>query len=73
MRIVSQSKELSVNLEHVLLMVDDKVLMAKWSDGKIYVLGRYRSEECAIEVLNDIHDAIWHESEVFFMPPIESV
>ena len=74
MRIISQDGKVSVDFYQVMMMVDDKFVQARWVDGKIYVLGRYRSEECAREVFDDIHTAYnLDESDVFHLPPIERV
>lgn len=74
MRIVNQNGDTSVEFDMVVVTVEDKLVLARWLDGKVYALGRYRSEECAREVFDDIHTAYnLDESNVFHMPPIERV
>lgn len=57
MRIVSQNRKTSVNFDHIALTIDDSNAIVGLAGKYGIVLGRYKDENRAKEVFEDIHNA----------------
>lgn len=56
MRIVSQDKEFSTNMDLCELSIEQESVYCRWSDGTIHFLGRYENHNRAVEVFLEIHN-----------------
>ena len=59
MRLISRDGSISLDVERVVLVRDEKVIYAK--DGTVtYVMARYDDELMAINAWDDVHRALGH-------------
>ena len=56
MRVVSQDRKLSFDFDRCEIWIQDKCIFRR-IDGDSHVIGKYKSEERAAEVFEDMHNA----------------
>ena len=70
MRIISQNRDISVEFDNVILKICNGSLIYAYpyaNQATAIVLGKYASQERAIEVFEDIHSIIGFKN-LFYMP-----
>lgn len=70
MRIISQNRDISVEFNNVVLKICNGSLIYAYpyaNQATAIVLGKYESQERAIEVFEDIHSIIGFKN-LFYMP-----
>lgn len=70
MRIISQNRDISVEFDNVILKICNGSLIYAYpyaNQSEVIVLGKYASQERAIEVFDNIHRIIGFKN-LFYMP-----